>query len=123
MLIISLIISFFISILSGLGVGGGGLFVIYLALFTETPQLTIQGINLAFFLFSASASLIVHLTRRKIFFLAVIVMSFFGVIGALGGSVLSRYVGQELLRKAFGIMLIFAGSLSLVKAFKNDRHK
>ena len=123
MLIISLIISFFISILSGLGVGGGGLFVIYLALFTETPQLTIQGINLAFFLFSASASLIVHLTRRKIFFLAVLVMSFFGIIGALLGSALSRYLPQELLRKAFGIMLIFAGSLSLVKAFKNDRHK
>ena len=123
MLITSLIVAFVISVLSGLGVGGGGLFVIYLALFTDTPQLTIQGINLAFFLFSASASLIVHLTKRKIFFLAVIVMSFFGVIGALGGSVLSRYVGQDLLRKAFGIMLIFTGSFSLLKSLKRDQNE
>ena len=123
MLITSLIVAFVISVLSGLGVGGGGLFVIYLALFTDTPQLTIQGINLAFFLFSASASLIVHLTKRKIFFLAVIVMSFFGVIGALGGSALSRYVGQDLLRKAFGIMLIFTGSFSLLKSLKRDQNE
>ncbi len=118
MKIISVIVAFIISILSGLGVGGGGLFVIYLALFTDTPQLTIQGVNLVFFLFSASASLLIHLQKRKIFFLAVCIMSLFGIIGALAGSFLSANVEEALLKKAFGIMLILSGSISLFKTRK-----
>ena len=119
MLITSIIIAFFISILSGLGVGGGGLLVIYLALFTNTPQLSVQGINLAFFLFSASASLTVHLTKRKIFLGAVTLMSLFGIAGALAGSYLSNYIEESLLRKGFGMMLIFSGIISIFKAEKN----
>lgn len=116
MKIISIIVAFVISALSGLGVGGGGLFVIYLALFTSTPQLTVQGINLAFFLFSASASLIIHLQKRRIFFLAVCVMSLFGIVGAVAGSFFSAWIEESLLRKAFGVMLIFSGSMSFFKA-------
>ena len=123
MLITSLIISFFVSMLSGMGVGGGGLFVIYLSLFTNTPQLAIQGINLVFFLFSASSSLLIHLRRRKIFVTIIIVASTFGVIGAITGSILSAKIEEALLRKIFGAMLIFTGSFSLIKSFnkrKND---
>lgn len=113
MLTISLIAAFFVAILSGLGVGGGGLFVIYLALFTNLPQLQIQGINLAFFLFSSSASLSVHLTKRKIFWSAVFVMSLAGILGALLGSRLSVRIEETVLRKIFGAMLVISGILSL----------
>ena len=51
-MVFTIIASFLIAALSGLGVGGGGLFVVFLALFTEIPQITAQGINLLFFLFS-----------------------------------------------------------------------
>ncbi|MBR2388602.1 MAG: sulfite exporter TauE/SafE family protein [Clostridia bacterium] len=118
MKIISIIVAFIISVLSGLGVGGGGLFVIYLALFTNTPQLTVQGINLAFFLFSASASLVIHLQKRRIFFLAVCIMSLFGIAGAIAGSFLSSKIDESLLRKAFGVMLVLSGSISLFKKQK-----
>ena len=113
MLTISLITAFFVAILSGLGVGGGGLFVIYLALFTNLPQLQIQGINLAFFLFSSSASLSVHLTKRKIFWSAVFVMSLAGILGAILGSLLSIKIEETVLRKIFGAMLVISGILSL----------
>ena len=113
--------SFIISILSGMGVGGGGLFVIYLALFTNTPQLEIQGINLVFFLFSASASLLIHLRKRKIFVTAVLVASLFGIIGALIGSIVSNKIDQALLRKIFGAMLCLSGAFSLAKSFKKQK--
>ena len=121
MLTVSLIVSFIISILSGMGVGGGGLFVIYLALFTNTPQLEIQGINLVFFLFSASASLLIHLRKRKIFGTAVLVASLFGIIGALIGSIVSNKIDQALLRKIFGAMLCLSGAFSLAKSFKKQK--
>ncbi len=122
MLVISLIAAFTVAILSGMGLGGGGLFVIYLALFTNLPQLQIQGINLAFFLFSSTASLTVHLSKRKIFWMAIAIMSISGIIGALLGSTLSTKIDQAILRKIFGAMLIISGILSL-KSFLCDSDK
>ena len=45
------IIPFLISALMGMGVGGGGLFIIYFTLLLGTPQLTAQGTNLLLFVF------------------------------------------------------------------------
>ena len=110
------------AVLSGLGVGGGGLLVIYLALFTDVAQLSAQGINLLFFIFSCGASILVHLSKRKIFFGAVAVMSVFGVMGALVGSYFSGIIDQTLLRKIFGAMLIVCGMFSL-RASKDKKEE
>ena len=110
--------AFAVSLLSGLGVGGGGLFIVYLALFTDTPQLAAQGLNLLFFLFSAGASLPVHLTKRKIFPGAVGVMTVSGIFGALLGSYLSAHIDEVILRKLFGALLCVSGSISLLKLIK-----
>ena len=123
MLTFTLICAFLIAILSGLGVGGGGLFVIYLVLFTSIPQLQIQGINLAFFLFASTSSIIVHLTKRKIFWSAVAIMSVSGTIGTLFGSLISIRTDESILRKIFGAMLIISGILYLKSAFSKKRKK
>ena len=44
-----IIISFICALLAGMGVGGGGILIIYLTLFKNLPQATAQGINLLFF--------------------------------------------------------------------------
>ena len=115
MLLISMLSAFLIAALSGMGVGGGGLFVIYLSLFTDTPQLIAQGMNLLFFLFSAGASITVHIQKRHIYFTAVGIMAGAGILGSLLGSYTAGLVNQGLLRKIFGIMLIISGILSLKK--------
>lgn len=115
-------LSFFIplavGILSGLGVGGGGLFVIYLALFTDTPQLLAQGMNLLFFLFSSSASLTVHVTHRRLYPMLILILVLSGLGGALLGSFLAERMNALLLRKAFGAMLVITGIFSLKKKTK-----
>ena len=112
-MILSMAVSFLIAALSGMGVGGGGLFVIYLALFTDTPQLMAQGMNLLFFLFSAGASLLVHLSQRKIYALAILLMATAGITGALLGASLTEVVSESILRKIFGVLLVISGLLSL----------
>ncbi len=106
-------VGFLIALLSGLGVGGGGLFAVYLAIFTNTPQLSVQGFNLLFFIFCAGASVCVQVFRRKIFSGAVLVMTLFGLLGALSGAYLASAVPEEYLRRAFGIMLVAGGIVSL----------
>ena len=114
--------AFLVSLLSGLGVGGGGLFIVYLSFFTDIPQLAAQGFNLLFFLFSAGASLPVHLVKRKIFEKAVGVMILSGVLGALVGSYLSLQIDEGVLRKIFGALLCASGMISLIKLIKARKH-
>ena len=115
------IVSFLISVLSGLGVGGGGLFVIYLSMFTSTPQLAAQGMNLLFFIFSSFSSVAVQITRRKICFAAVAFMAAFGVVGAFVGAYLTRFLPEEWLRRVFGIMLVAGGILAFRSSFPKHR--
>lgn len=117
MALITFFAAFVISLLTGLGVGSGGLMVIYLALFTDTPQLAAQGINLLFFIFSAGASLPLHLLRRKILTAPVMILTLFGIFGAILGSLLSDAINESLLRKIFGAMLAVSGVLSLKSSF------
>ena len=121
MAIVTALVALIISILSGLGVGSGGLMVIYLALFTDTPQLAAQGINLLFFICSAGASLPIHLLSRKIFGTAVITMSLFGALGAVAGSLLSGVIDETILRKIFGLLLIASGILALKGSFVSKK--
>ena len=46
----ALLAGLFSGILGSMGLGGGAVLVIYLSLFTNTKQLSAQGINLIFFI-------------------------------------------------------------------------
>ena len=115
--------AFAIALLSGLGVGGGGLFAVYLALLSDIPQISVQGINLLFFLFSSGASVIFQLSKRKIKLFAVGVMVSSGVVGVLVGTFLSGLVSGELLRISFGIMLVSGGVISLRNSIMSTHTK
>ena len=115
--------AFIISVLSGMGVGGGGLFVIYLAFMTDMPQLMAQGANLLFFLFSAGAAILVHLQKRVILWRAVAILVLFGVAGVLLGTWLSAHLDEALLRKIFGTLLVISGILSLKQSFAPQKKR
>lgn len=120
-MIFDVIISFVLAALSGLGVGGGGLFVIFLAIFTDTPQLIAQGMNLLFFIFSASSSLIIHLTHRKIYVSLIFVLILSGALGAIFGTFVSQKIDPNILRKIFGAMLVITGIFTLKKGREGRR--
>lgn len=115
MVIISIVVGALIALVSGMGIGGGGLFAVYLSVFTDIPQLAVQGYNLLFFLFSAGASVIVQLFKRKIPFVAVGIMIVTGILGAFLGTALTGVLPSEWLRRIFGIMLVSGGLVSLKK--------
>ena len=112
------IISFIIAALSGMGVGGGGLFVIYLSLFTNIPQITCQGINLLFFILSGGAGFFVHLKKRR-FFPVTLLLAVTAMVGAIAGVIIGGFVSNFILRKAFGTMLVVTGIFSLKKLSRN----
>ncbi len=111
--IIDLAAAFAVAVLCGMGVGGGGLFVIYLTLCRSVPQLEAQGINLAFFVASALASLCLHAKKRGIPYKRILPIGAFGALGSLAGSSLAHSVDTSILRVGFGILLIGSGLLVL----------
>ena len=102
-----------IAALSGMGVGGGGLFALYLKYFSSYGQIDVQAINLLFFLFASGAALLIHLQKRRIFFGAVMIMLIFGIAGSLIGSTVALNINAAILSKLFGAVMIFAGAYSL----------
>ena len=117
----TVIIAFAIALLSGMGVGSGGLLVTYLTLVESAPQLTAQGLNLLFFLFASYSSLAIHSKKRRLLVEVILIMGGFGVVGALLGSLAASHLPASLLSKLFGFMLTFSGILSLVRSKKRAK--
>ena len=105
-----------IAALSGMGVGGGGLFALYLKFVSDYSQIEIQAINLLFFMFAAGASLLIHLPRRRIYLIPVLIMTAVGIVGSLLGSALATRLHGGLLSGLFGGMMIAAGTWKLWKS-------
>ncbi len=118
MLFIDIIASFIIALLSGMGIGSGGLLVIYLTFMTDAEQLAAQGANLLFFLFSSGSALLYNIRKRNIYWTAVLFLSVIGILGALFGSFVAGIIPTEILRKLFGIMLTVSGVVTLLKKEK-----
>ena len=107
-----------IALLTGMGVGSGGLFVIYLTLVRHLPQLTAQGVNLLFFLASGGGALLFHISRRRIRWPLIVMLAGTGAGGAWIGSVLAPQLHPDLLRRLFGGMLICSGCVVLFRREK-----
>ena len=111
------IVTLIIAILSGMGVGGGGLLVIYLTLFEDAEQLIAQGANLAFFIIAATASTVFNAKKNKIQWKITLVISAVGIVFAYFGALLASSIDPSLLQKIFGGMLIAGGVSSLFSSF------
>lgn len=109
MLFVDILVTLVIAVLSGMGVGSGGLMVIYLTLIRRAPQLTAQGFNLLFFLFAAGSSMLIHLSKRAIRLPAVALMIVAGLPGAYLGTQLALWLPEGVVTRLFGIFLVLAG--------------
>lgn len=120
---IDFLVSCGVALLSGLGVGSGGLLVVFLTEYREIGQLFAQGVNLIFFIFSSGASTAVNLRMRKICYGAVMLMSIGGTIGAITGALIASVIDPDLLRIGFGLMLLIGGVPALLRAIKSFSKK
>lgn len=120
-LLTTLIAAFFAAILSGLGIGSAGLFVLYLTLIEGYSQPEAQALNLLFFILSAGAALLLHIRERKIPLRVVLFLIACAIPGALVGSYLVRILDASLIRKLFGGMLVVTGLPALFSGRKHPK--
>lgn len=116
-----IIVSFLAGALSGMGLGGGGILLVFLTAFSSIDQLTAQGINLIFFLPTGLVAVIVYAIKKQIEWKIVLKMWLYGVIGAFGGYFIARAIETQYLSKIFAVFLIIFGIIILFSKEKNKK--
>ena len=109
-----LTVAIILGFLSGLGTGGGSLLILWLTIVLGYPQNEAKAINLMFFLPAALVACVFRWHRGTLDLKRVLP----GIVsGCAAAGICSMFTaGQtpELLRKAFGVLLIYTGIRELL---------
>lgn len=96
-------------VLSGFGIGGGTLLLIYMTSFAHLDQNLAQGINLLYFLPTAATALFYHKKNGYLKKEAAWPAILCGLAGTAVAAWLATALDVEILRKCFGVFLLFVG--------------
>ena len=111
-------------IVSGTGMGGGTILIFLLSFVLGIEQHTAQATNLIFFIPTSIVAIIVNFKNKNIDIKQAIIISIFGVLGAVIGANIAIYMDVKILKKGFGIFLIFVTIneiYSIIKLHKKDK--
>jgi len=110
MIIIDILVMLALSAAAGCGLGGGGLFVVYLTLVKNADQVIAQALNLLFYILAATSSTLADRQKTdKNLLRAAVFCSVAALPGAYLGSLARGAVSDGALRIFFGIFLVIAG--------------
>lgn len=102
-------------VLSGFGIGGGTLLLIYMTTFAGLPQPLAQGINLLYFLPTATTALPSHLKNGYIDKKTVLPAVLCGLCTSALSAWAATALEVALLRKLFGLFLLYIGISELLR--------
>ena len=111
--LLPLLAGFGTGILSTWGVGGGTLLLLIMTLFLGVEQTAAQGINLLYFLPTAGAGLLFHRKNGLLDKEAIRQAVPAGLVTAAAAVWLATAVDVAVLRKPFGMFLLFTGAMTL----------
>ena len=104
--------------IGAMGMGGGGVLLIYLTAFAGMSQHQAQGINLLSFLPAAAASLPAHQKNGLLARQPILPAILAGLAAAAATALLSNSLDTRLLKKLFGVFLLYIG---LRELFRRDK--
>lgn len=115
-------------IVSGTGMGGGTILIFLLTFLLGVEQHIAQATNLIFFIPTAIVAIIVNLKNKNIDIKLALLISAFGILGAIIGANISIHIDVGILRKCFGAFLaiiaineIYTIYKMYIKPYKNDK--
>lgn len=106
---ITIFIATILGFLSGLGIGGGSILILWLTLVLQMDPTTARELNLLFFLPSALIACFFRWRQGKLYWKQTIPAVISGSISALFFSFLAKEINLELFRHLFGGLLIITG--------------
>lgn len=127
---LEIVIGLVSGIVSGTGMGGGTILIFLLSFWMGIEQHVAQATNLIFFIPTSMVAIIVNLKNKNIDVKLALMISLFGILGAIIGANISIHIGVGILKKCFGIFLaiiaiheIYSIFKIYVKQYKNSKNK
>ena len=120
---LSIIFGLISGIVTGLGMGGGTVLILLLSLFMGVEQHIAQATNLVFFVHTALAAIVMNLRQKNVDIKLAINISFFGIIGAIIGAIISNNINSENLRKYFAIFILIIALHEVYELYKEYKNK
>lgn len=117
-------IGFISGIVSGTGMGGGTILIFLLSYVMQVEQHVAQAANLIFFIPTSIVAIIVNLKNKNIDLKLGIIISIFGILGAIIGANISIHIDVVILKRCFGIFLAIIAIheiYSIVKQYKKSK--
>lgn len=108
--------------LSGMGLGGGSLMLLWLIYAADFPPEQAKTINLLFFIPTAFISCIIRLRKGMLHIPAVWSSALLGCLSAFLISRFSQNWNTELLKKLFGVYILCIGLRELFALPKTENH-
>ena len=121
---VEVLIGIISGIVSGTGMGGGTILIFLLTFFMVIEQHIAQATNLIFFIPTSIIAILVNLKNKNIYLKSAIIISIFGILGAIIGANISINMDVKILKKAFGIFLAIIAIheiYTIVKLYKNEK--
>jgi uncharacterized membrane protein YfcA len=106
---IAVLAGILLGFLSGLGIGGGSLLMLWLTLVLGMDHTSARGINLLFFVPSALIACLFRWKQGALQWKQILPAIIAGCAAAAGFSWLSMYLDTPAIKKLFGILLIATG--------------
>ena len=120
-LTVTLIVGTVLGFLTGLGIGGGSLLILWLTMVLNMDPTTARGINLLFFIPSALIACLFRWKQGNLQFRKILPAVMAGCTAAAVFSWISTILDVEILKKLFGIVLLAAGIRELFYRPRNAR--
>ena len=108
-------------IVSGTGMGGGTILIFLLTFMLGIEQHTAQATNLIFFIPTSIVAIIVNLKNKNIDLKLAIIISIFGILGAIIGANIALSIDVSYLRKAFGVFLAVIAINEIYSIYKRSK--
>lgn len=111
-------------IVSGTGMGGGTILIFLLTFIMGVDQHMAQATNLIFFIPTSIVAILVNLKNKNIDLKLGVIISIFGILGAIIGANISLRTDVNILKKCFGIFLAFVAIneiYSMTKEYKKTK--
>ena len=110
-------------IISGTGMGGGTILIFLLTFVNQIDQHLAQATNLIFFIPTSIVAIIVNIKNKNINMDTAIIVSIFGVLGAIVGANFAINTDVKKLRVLFGVFLVIVALHEIYTIIKEAKSK
>lgn len=105
-------------IITGLGMGGGSILILFLTMFMNVSQHTAQAANLIFFIPTSISAIYVYFKNKNIDKKVGRKLLYTVIIGAITGACLTKYIDSTNLKKYFGMFILAVGIIDIIITIK-----